>query len=203
MNPTKASTQAPWPEAPAFVIDDDLHWLEIMRKALTSLGWNQVRTLSEPGYAAQLAGEFRPAVVLLDLVMAEKDGRQVLRELRAQQPDLPIVVVTGKGQVDVAVACMRDGAKDYLIKPPTRQHLERTLRQVLAPAPAKDAGARRTSFQEAISELPVLPNVKEVPDMLVQEALRRSQGVVKTAAQMIGISSQAVCNRKRRAFDKG
>ena len=60
----------------------------------------------------------------------------------------------------------------------------------------------QVSFKEVISGLDQLPNVKEVPDMLVEEALRRSHGVVKDAAQMIGISAQAICNRKRRSFDK-
>ena len=191
-----------WPDDPVFVIDDDLHWLEIIGRALRSLGWNQVRTLSESRYAMQLACEFRPALVLLDLVMAEKDGHQVLRELRTELPDLPILVISSRDRIDTAVACMRDGADDYICKPPDRDTLARTMRAVLerraeqqAPPPAEE----RLRFEDVVGELDELPNLKEVPDLLVEEALRRSNGVVKDAAKLIGVSAQAICNRKRRS----
>ncbi|MDA3963159.1 MAG: response regulator [Planctomycetota bacterium] len=190
-----------WPDQCLFIIDDDEHWLQVMSQALASLGWHQVRTLSNPSFAVQLAGEFRPALVLLDLLMADKDGRQVLREMRTAEPDLPIVVITGLDAVDAAVECMRAGASDYLTKPLSRAALEQALvRATAAPDPAEgdNDGA---DFSEVLSDLDQLPNFKEVPDLLIEEALRRSQGVVKDAAEMLGISAQAICNRKRRSRD--
>lgn len=190
---------APWPDRPLFVVDDDVQWLTVLTQALRSLGWHRVRTLSDPSYAMQLAGEFRPAAVLLDLVMAEKDGRQVLRELRADQPDLPIIVVTGVEKVEAAVACMRDGASEYLTKPLTRERLEAALRAAVIEDQQVGVNGEAPDFREVLGELDELPKVKEVPDILIEEALRRSKGVVKDAAAMIGISAQAICNRRRRA----
>lgn len=190
----------PWPDRPLFIVDDDVQWLSVLTQALKSLGWHRVRTLADPSYAMQLAGEFRPAIVLLDLVMAEKDGRQVLRELRSDQPDLPIIVVTGIDAVDAAVVCMREGASDYLTKPLSRERLEKALRNAVLKQEAS-THAEGTDFREVLGELDELPNIKQVPDMLIEEALRRSKGVVKDAAQMLGISAQAICNRKRRARD--
>lgn len=188
-----------WPDQPIFVIDDDLHWLTVMQRALKILGWQQIRTLSESRYAVQLASEFRPALVLLDLYMSEKDGHQVLHELRSLHPELPIIVVSSADHVDTAVACMREGADDFLSKPPSRQQLASTLDGVLRRRHVQSSSDKHKCLEDIIEDLDELPKVKEVPNLLVDEALRRSQGVVKDAASLIGISPQAICNRKRRA----
>ena len=183
-----------WPDSPLFIVDDDVQWLGVLTQALKSLGWHRVRTLADPSYAMQLAGEFRPAVVLLDEMMAEKDGRQVLRELRADQPDLPIIVITGVDDIDAAVVCMREGASDYLTKPLSRERLEAALSRAVLDEHQPSEG-EGTDFRAVLGDLEDLPNIKEVPDLLIEEALRRSKGVVKDAAAMLGISAQAICNR--------
>lgn len=193
--------RSPWPDQPLFIVDDDVQWLTMLTQALRSLGWYRVRTLSDPSFAMQLAGEFRPAVVLLDLMMTEKNGHQVLKEMRADQPDLPIIVVTGIDEVNQAVACMQAGASDYLTKPLSRERLEQALRQAVLEQETETHDEDSADFQEVLHELGELPNIKEVPDMLIEEAMRRSGGVVKDAAAMLGISAQAICNRRRRARD--
>jgi len=198
MNSKTPTNRPPWPDRPLFMVDDDEHWLAMMTQALKSLGWHNLRTLSDPSYAVQLATEFKPAAVLLDLMMAEKDGRQILRELHREQPQLPIIVITGLDQIETAVSCMSEGASDYLNKPLKREDLERALRRATVDESERKNG-NGPDFNEVLSEIDELPNIKEVPDMLIEEALRRSGGVVKDAAAMLGISSQAICNRRRRA----
>jgi len=188
---------APWPDRPLFIVDDDTQWIEVLTQALHAAGWHRVRALADPSYAVQLAAEFRPAVVLLDLRMAEKDGASVLEELRKDQPELPVIMVTGVDHADAAVHCLQLGATDYLTKPLTRERLDEALRgAVLDEGTDDEAGL---SFRDALQQLDELPNLKQVPDMLIEEALRRSGGVVKDAAAMLGISAQAICNRRRRA----
>jgi len=59
----------------------------------------------------------RPDFVVTDLKMAGMDGVQVLRECRALEPDVPVMVITAYGTIDVAVDAMKAGAHDFLTKP--------------------------------------------------------------------------------------
>ena len=64
-----------------------------------------------------LADEASPDVVLLDLRLPDSDGIQILRELRVRHPETAVIIITGFGQVETAVAAMKSGATDYLEKP--------------------------------------------------------------------------------------
>jgi DNA-binding NtrC family response regulator len=59
----------------------------------------------------------RPDLVLSDLVMPEMDGIALLRQVHSLLPQLPFVLITAHGSVDNAVAAMKEGADDYLLKP--------------------------------------------------------------------------------------
>lgn len=195
----KPRNDSPWPDAPLCIVDDDEHWIAILTAALESMGWRNIRALSDPTYAMQLASEFKAAAVLLDLRMAQKDGSQVLREIKAKMPDLPVIVVTGVDETEAAVDCMREGAADFLTKPLDRGRLEAALKTAVVPEDTNPEDGLQ--FEECLHEVRDLPNLKEVPDMLIAEAMRRSNGVVKDAANMLGISAQAICNRRRRSRD--
>lgn len=51
-------------------------------------------------------------------------------------------------------------------------------------------------------QLDTLPTLKEVPEILIEEAVRRSDGNLSAAASLLGITSQAICNRRRRARER-
>jgi len=84
-------------------------------------------TLESAGHAAQGAAGGPPALQLLseqtfnmvisDLRMAPMDGLELLREIRARSPGLPVLLMTAFGDVDKAVAAMRGGACDFMLKP--------------------------------------------------------------------------------------
>jgi DNA-binding response OmpR family regulator len=86
-----------------------------------------IRALSAAGYAADFACDgasgLRRAssgcygLVILDLVMPETDGRQVLADLRRQHPEQPVLVLSCLADVHVKVECLDLGASDYLTKP--------------------------------------------------------------------------------------
>jgi two-component system repressor protein LuxO len=81
--------------------------------------------------ALTLAARAPPDCVLLDLRLPDGDGMTVLRALRREQPDVPVVVMTANGSVSRAVEAMRDGAADFLVKPFTGERLGVTLANVL------------------------------------------------------------------------
>ncbi|MGG5290694.1 sigma-54-dependent transcriptional regulator [Pseudomonas shirazensis] len=79
---------------------------------------------------AQLPEHF-PGVIISDVRMPGVDGLQLLAELQARDPDLPVILLTGHGDVPMAVEAMRNGAYDFLEKPFTPQHLLGSLRRAL------------------------------------------------------------------------
>src|SRR5580698_3604026 len=98
------------------VIDDDASLRYTLEAVLTDAGL-LVET-AETGPKGLAAFEARGAdIVLTDLAMPEMDGMQVLEHLRAQDPSVPVIMLTAHGSERVAVAAMKAGAHDYLPKP--------------------------------------------------------------------------------------
>jgi two-component system response regulator AtoC len=98
------------------VIDDDASLRYTLEAVLSDAGL-LVETC-ETGAKGLSAFELRGAdVVLTDLAMPEMDGMQVLERLRAQDPSVPVLMLTAHGSERVAVAAMKAGAYDYLPKP--------------------------------------------------------------------------------------
>ncbi|HYI12158.1 MAG TPA: response regulator transcription factor [Thermoanaerobaculia bacterium] len=82
--------------------------------------------------AMQLARESRWDVVLLDLSLPDRSGLQLLGELKREQPDLPIVVLTMHGDDEYAVRAVRGGASAYVTKESAPEELMTALRKVMA-----------------------------------------------------------------------
>lgn len=70
-------------------------------------------------------------LVLCDIKMPVMDGQEVLEKLRADYPETPIVMISGHGDLETAVDCMRMGAYDYISKPPDLNRLLNTVRNAL------------------------------------------------------------------------
>lgn len=70
-------------------------------------------------------------VMLLDLVMPGRDGMEVLADLQAKRPELPVIVLTGKGSIDAVVAAMQSGARDFVVKPASPERIIVSLRNAL------------------------------------------------------------------------
>jgi len=110
----------------ALIIDND----EMIRLALSD-------ALTEEGYGTASAVNWREAVelvkgqefdaVLIDLVMPEKNGIETMLELKKLRPDLPMIIMTGHGDIPTAVEAIRLGAYDYMTKPLDQQRLIITL----------------------------------------------------------------------------
>jgi DNA-binding NtrC family response regulator len=97
-------------------VDDERDTCEALAEMLTAWG-HKVETAFDAHDALRKAGEFRPDVVLSDLAMPETDGLGLLRTLRDELPDCPVVLLTGHGTIDTAVAAIREGAYDFIVKP--------------------------------------------------------------------------------------
>ncbi|MBF0462551.1 MAG: response regulator [Magnetococcales bacterium] len=98
------------------VIDDEQHLRDVFRKYLEHLHY--IVLVAENGRTGlELFERERPDLVLTDLRMPEMDGLEVLTKIRGDSPDTPVIIVSGKGEVDDVIGALRLGAWDYLSKP--------------------------------------------------------------------------------------
>src|SRR5229473_3673734 len=133
MGPTKETDPAPLMTQTILIVDDD----PVQRRLLEScISRNGQQTLTAPGGGPALELLLSPkgeqiSLVLLDLMMPDVDGIQVLTKLRATNPDLPVIVLTAKGGIDSAVEAMRAGANDFLVKPASPDRIAVSIRNQL------------------------------------------------------------------------
>jgi two-component system, LuxR family, response regulator FixJ len=100
----------------AYIIDDDR---EVRRSISFMLGATEIQPHPFANGADFLdaLGDLQPGCILLDIRMPQPDGFQVLAELKRREVDWPVIVMTGHGEVPVAVRAMKLGAVDFLEKP--------------------------------------------------------------------------------------
>ncbi len=135
--------------------------------------------------AVEMAGRVRPDVVLMDVRMPEMDGIEVQHALREQGVFLPVVVMTGHGDVDLAVRAMKAGATDFIEKPFEKAVLLGAMDTAFAEL--ERAGRRHARSEEARARLQVLtPREMDVMQGLVRGFPN------KTIAYDLGISSRTV-----------
>ncbi|MDR9374061.1 MAG: sigma-54 dependent transcriptional regulator [Schleiferiaceae bacterium] len=78
-----------------------------------------------------LLAKQEPELVLCDIKMPGMDGMEVLEAIRERQPDTAVIMISGHGDIDTAVNCMKMGAYDYIAKPPDLNRLIQTVRNAL------------------------------------------------------------------------
>ncbi len=101
---------------PLLLIEDTPSLQMVYRSVLTSAGHSvHVAANAADGLAGFV--EHRPAVVLLDLMLPDRDGLDLMQEMLALRPEVNVIVITANGSINKAVEAMRAGAHDFLVKP--------------------------------------------------------------------------------------
>ena len=114
------------------VIDDQQSILLAIDTALRMAGFARIVTCSDSRRVQAQVTEKPPGVVLLDLMMPGMDGETLLSFFSSEYPEVPVVVITGKVDVDSAVRCMKNGAFDYIVKPVEDDRLVSTVQRAAA-----------------------------------------------------------------------
>ena len=104
-------------EFPVLLVDDDPPFLLSSGVTLRAAGITPVVTVEDSRQLLPFLEGREAAVVAIDLTMPHLSGRDLLPKLKERYPELPIIVMTGRNEVEIAVECMRAGAFDYLVKP--------------------------------------------------------------------------------------
>lgn len=177
-----------------FVVDDDPGIASWLVELLGELALD-VRTFERADELLRAIDDTGPACVLLDVQLADASGVDVQRTLRERWPDLPVVVITGHAQVDLAVAMTKAGAHHFLEKPIGPQECIDAVQSAIRRH--RQSLERATRVQEACDRFERLtPREREVLDHVVSGASSRE------IAGRLGISIQAVDRHRERGMRK-
>ena len=113
------------------IVDDDESVRDVISVLLKEEGYNCV-CASGAQMALDLAAAEETPLVISDMKMPQHDGLWLLENFRQRYPDTSVIMLTGYGDTEAAVDCLRRGAVDYLLKPPKLTDLIRAIERALA-----------------------------------------------------------------------
>jgi two-component system, OmpR family, response regulator len=120
------------------VVDDEVNIAELVAMALRYEGW-QVATAHTGTKAVVAAKDARPDAIVLDMMLPDFDGMEVLRRVRATEPDVPVLFLTARDAVEDRIAGLTAGGDDYVTKPFSLEELVARLRGLMRRAGAQQA----------------------------------------------------------------
>ena len=112
------------------VVDDEPSLAELLASVLRYEGW-EVQTAGDGAAAVRTAREFRPDAVVLDIMLPDFDGLEVLRRIRTELPHVCVLFLTAKDAVEDRVAGITAGGDDYVTKPFSLEEVLARLRGLL------------------------------------------------------------------------
>ncbi len=151
------------------MVDDEAQFRATTDKILTRRGFETI--MAESGEAALEKLSENPDVVILDIKMAGIDGHETLREIKRKNPHLPVIMLSGYGDLPSAHEAYEEGAFDYLSKPcdidvltgkikdafykktPPREYAEKTVMDAMVPIHEYTTLSGEATVREAISAL--------------------------------------------------
>ena len=115
-------------------------------------------------------------LVLCDIKMPKMDGIEVLQNIKSRQPDLPVIMISGHGDLETAVGTMRMGAFDYISKPPDLNRLMTTISHALSRKTLEQENKvlkrKIGNAYEMIGESPAIKTIKEIIDKVAATSAR-------------------------------
>lgn len=115
-------------ELPVLIVDDEEHLRITVSQTLELAGYTPQVCASAEAALEALSADY-PGVLVSDIRMPNMDGMALLREVRRRDPDLPVILITGHGDISTAVEAMREGAWDFLEKPFASERLSEVVRR--------------------------------------------------------------------------
>lgn len=177
-----------------FVVDDDAAVRKSLSRLLRSARLNPV-TFSSPQEFLEKYDPNTPGCLVLDVAMPGLDGMQLQQALIAKGREIPIIFLTGHGEISMSVQAMKRGAIDFLTKPVDAKDLLRAINAAIE----KDLSSRQTreSLDDIRERLALLtPREREVMQRVISGALNKS------IARSLGISEKTVKVHRGRVMEK-
>ncbi len=140
------------------VVDDEPSLAELLASVLRYEGWD-IRTAGDGSSAVRAAREFQPDAVVLDVMLPDFSGLEVLRRVRAEQPHVCVLFLTARDAVEDRVAGITAGGDDYVTKPFSLEEVLARLRGLLRRAGVARA---RTGSELTVADLTMDEEAREV-----------------------------------------
>ncbi len=166
------------------VVDDEPTLAEVLASVLRYEGW-EVRTAADGSSAVRTAREFEPDAVVLDVMLPDFDGLDVLRRLRAISPHVCVLFLTARDAVEDRIAGITAGGDDYVTKPFSLEEVLARLRGLL-----RRAGIARSAAGSML----------EVGDLTMDEdarEVRRGGEIIDLTATEFELLRYLMLNPKR------
>ncbi len=176
------------------IVDDDSTVRHLLRGIVESGGWDTEVYESAERFLAVYSGE-RPGCVLLDMRMPGMSGFDLLRELKDRDSVLSVIMVTGHGDVALAVQAMKDGALDFIEKPVAAIRILETVPLAVNWSLA-EFGKRRARAEKELRLSRLTERERQVLDRVVQGEIN------KKVAKRLGISEKTVEVHRARLMRK-
>ena len=200
------------------IVDDDLAIQTSLKLLLKQAGY-PAQAVATPTEALAVVRETPPRLVLMDmnfsLATSGADGLALLREVKQLAPQVPVILITGWGSIELAVAGMKAGAAEFVTKPWHNDVLLQTIATVLAlheapaaPAPAGPATTRRQldkqyQLADIVGDDPQLLHVlRQVGQVAATDAAVLIEGESGTGKELIAEAIHRNSHRARQPFVK-
>lgn len=189
------------------IADDDPAVVKMLAARVTALG-HKTLTASNKGALSDLLERETPDLLLLDLIFGEHNGLEVLAEINRDFPELPVILVTGQGTIDTAVAAIKGGAFDFITKPVDVNRLKVTIQHALE---KRDLKVRLERLEKHVAEedsrqplLGASPNLEKVRAMIATiaptDATVLIEGESGTGKEVVARAIHSESTRSRGPF---
>jgi len=158
------------------IVDDEDDVRESVREVLSDEGYHVVDT-ADSTRVRELIEKEKPGLVLLDIWMPQIDGIELLKEIKSQEPEINVVMISGHGNIHTAVTATKFGAFDFIEKPLSLDGLLLTVRRALNEMPAAKARRERAKKRRQAGNGKALPETKKsghAARPIHQKTLKRS-----------------------------
>jgi UDP-3-O-[3-hydroxymyristoyl] N-acetylglucosamine deacetylase len=158
------------------IVDDEDDVRESVREVLSDEGYHVVDT-ADSTLVRELIEREKPGLVLLDIWMPQIDGIELLKQIKSQNPEINVVMISGHGNIHTAVTATKFGAFDFIEKPLSLDGLLLTVQRALNEMPAARARRGRAKNRRPAGNGKAIAETKKsgaVAQAIHQKTLRKS-----------------------------
>lgn len=204
-------SQYPEDHGKILVVDDDSYLLTAIEQTLTMHGYG-VNAFDNAPDALESVSSSTYLAVIADVKMPLMDGLEFLQRIKEQDPDLPVIMITGHGDVDMAVVAMKKGAYDFLEKPVDEDvllsSLSRAVEKMQLVLVNRDLSRRlelarekRDHFHGLLGVHPLMQNLYDAIELVAGEEYPvLITGETGTGKELVARAIHDLSNRKGRPF---
>jgi two-component system response regulator AtoC len=189
------------------IVDDDRRMRRTLQIMIERMGLESTAA-ADAHEAREHLRAARFDLVLTDLKMPDTGGIELLEQIRSEQPQLPVILITAYGTIQTAIEAMRKGASDYVLKPFDNENLERVIRRALE---IERVRSENVFLREQLGEpwqaesvFLALPSMTDVSDLIARVAPSSSpvliSGETGTGKELAARSIHAQSPRRDRLF---